>query len=131
MKKILAVALVSLMLTTQAGVDVSAATQAKGADSPAQTRADVERAGLGEKARVTVTMKDGTKRKGYVTERRDAEFILRDRETDAPTVIRYEDAARVHVDRGHSTARNTAIGVGIGAGAVIAVLAIIFASLDD
>jgi hypothetical protein len=130
LKKILALALVALVAAAQTGVSASAATDAA-QDTTAQVKPDVERAGLGEKARVTVTMKDGTKRKGYVAERRDNEFVLRDKKTDAPTVIRYEDASRVHVDHGHSTARNTAIGVGIGAGVVLTVLAIIISSIDD
>jgi hypothetical protein len=94
-------------------------------------KANVDRAGLGAKARVTVKMKDGTERKGYVSERHDADFILRDHKTDAPTTIAYADVVRVHVDHGHSTARNTTIGVLVGVGAVISVLAVLFASLDN
>lgn len=131
LKKTLALALVALLTTTQGGVKALAAPQAKDADSPESVRASVERAGLGEKARVTVRMKDGAERKGYVAERRDAEFVLRDRKTDQPAIIRYEDAARVHVDHGHSTARNTAVGVGIGAGGLLLALALILNAIDD
>ena len=126
LKKVLAAALACLAVAAQAG-----ARTVGGAQSAAEARARIERAGLGERARVTVWRRDGTKHKGYVAERRDAEFVLRDRKTDAPTIIPYADVAKVDINRGHSTARNTAIGVGIGAGAVILTLAIIFASLDD
>lgn len=130
LQKILTLALASLVVFAQSGV--RAATQAtKDADTLEKVRANVDRAGLGERARVTVKMKDGTERKGYVSERRDAEFVLRDRKTDAPAIIAYNDVARVHVDRGHSTARNTALGIGIGAGAVLVVLAALIASVDD
>jgi hypothetical protein len=130
-KKILMLALAGLLLAAQSGANAFAATQAKEVDTLEQVRASVDRAGTGAKARVTVKMKDGTERKGYVSERRDAEFVLRDRQTDAPTTIAYGDVARVHVDHGHSTARNTALGVGIGAGAVLVTLALLIASLDD
>lgn len=59
------------------------------------------------------------------------EFVLRDRKTDAPTTIRYADVSRVQANKGHSMARNVAIGVGIGVGAVVLALAIIFSSLND
>jgi hypothetical protein len=131
LKKILTLVLAGLLFATQSGAGVFAASQAtKDTDSMEKVRANVDRAGLGAKARVTVKLKDGTERKGYVSERRDAEFVLRDHKTDAPTSIAYGDVAKVHVDRGHSTARNTAIGVGIGAGVVITALALFIASLD-
>lgn len=80
---------------------------------------------------MTVRLKDGTRQKGYVAERRESDFALRDRKTDAPTAIAYKDVSEVEVNRGHSTARNTTIGVGIGAGAVLITLALLIASIDD
>jgi Flp pilus assembly protein TadB len=131
-RKILTLALACLLFATQTGASVFAASRVtQDAETLSKVRANIDRAGLGEKARVTLKLKDGTKRKGYVSERRDAEFVLRDRKTDDPTVVAYRDVNEVKIDRGHSTARNTALGVGIGAGAVIIVLAVIFASLDD
>jgi hypothetical protein len=131
-KKILTLALTALLLATQSGTTAFAASQAtKNVDTLDKIKANVDRAGLGAKARVTVKMKDGTERKGYVSERHDADFIVRDHKTDAPTTIAYADVARVHVDQGHSTARNTTIGVLVGVGAVISVLAVLFASLDN
>jgi hypothetical protein len=131
-KKILTLTLAGLLFATQTGATAFAASQAtKTPDTLEQVRASVDRAGLGAKARVTLKMKDGTERKGYVSERSDANFVLRDNKTDAPTTIAYSDVAKVHIDHGHSTARNTALGVGIGVGAVVVVLAVIFASLND
>ena len=46
-------------------------------------------------------------------------------------VQEYNDVTKLDINRGHSTARNTAIGVAIGAGAVLTTLAILIASLDD
>jgi hypothetical protein len=93
-------------------------------------RIDVNRLGTGEKARAKITLKNGTKIKGYVSEARDENFVVRDRKTDAPTTIAYADVSKVERNRGHSTARNIAIGVGIGVGAFLAIIAITLAHLD-
>lgn len=129
-RKLLAAALVALVALTQTPTTALAASP-KQAMPPAEVRAKVDRAGIGEKAKVTVWRRDGSKIKGYVAERRDEEFVLRDRKTDAPTIIPYADVTKLDINRGHSTARNTALGVGIGAGAVLLTLAILIASLDD
>lgn len=132
MKKIMTLALLLLLVQAQTGaVALAAGQSAKDGQTPDDVKVQVNRAGLGEKARVTVRFKDGTRRKGYVAEHRENDFVLRDRKTDAPTAIAYKDVEKVEINRGHSTARNTAIGVGIGAGAVILTLAILFASLND
>ena len=129
-RKMLTTALVALVALAQTNAPALAATK-KQALPAAEVRAKVDRAGIGEKAKVTVWRRDGSKVKGYVAERRDAEFVLRDRKTDAPTIIPYADVTKLDINRGHSTARNTALGVGIGAGAVLLTLAILIASLDD
>ena len=126
LKKVLAAALACLAVAAQAG-----ARTVGGAQSAAEARARIERAGLGEKARVTVWRRDGTKHKGYVAERRDAEFVLRDRKTDAPTIIPYADVAKVDINRGHSTARNVTLGALIGVGAFLTLIAVAIATSDD
>jgi hypothetical protein len=95
-----------------------------------QIKAKVAKLGLGEKAKATIRLKDGTKTKGYIARDGEEDFVIRDRKTDAPTTISYADVARVESNRGHSTAKHIAIGVGIGVGAFVAVLLIIFARLD-
>ncbi len=57
--------------------------------------------------------------------------MVRDRKTDAPTTIRYADVLKVEDNKGHSTARNIAIGVAVGVGAVLAVIGILISTLDD
>jgi hypothetical protein len=93
-------------------------------------RAKVAKLGVGEKAKATVILKDGTKKKGYIAQAGSDDFVLRDRKTDSPTTIRYTDVSKVESNRGHSTARNLAIGIGIGAGAFLAILLIAIAHLD-
>lgn len=136
-RKYLTLALVGLLLQTFAGTpSVAAVVSAKphaqrDAQTLEQLKVKVARLGVGERARVTVKFKDGTKLKGYISQVKDDEFIVRDRQTDAPSVVLYRDVARVESNRGHSTARNVAIGTAIGAGSVLTVLAVLIASLDD
>src|SRR2546421_10262923 len=92
-----------------------------------QIRIQVAKLGLGDKARATITTKDGAKIKGYVYRAGDDDFVMRDRKTDAATTIRYTDVARIERNKGHSLARNMLIGVGIGAGAVVGAILIIIA----
>jgi hypothetical protein len=132
-RKYLVVALVALLMQSVAGVPAVAAAK-KQAENDAQllegVKVKVARLGVGEKARVTVRFKDGTKLKGYISQAKDSEFIVRDRKTDAPSVVRYQDVARVDSNRGHSTARNVAIGTAIGVGSVLTILGVLIARLD-
>lgn len=95
-----------------------------------EVKSKVARLGVGAKAKATIKLKNGTKVKGYVAQTAEDDFVIRDRKTDAPTTIRYADVQKVEENRGHSTARNVAIGVAVGVGAVLAVLGIIISSLD-
>ena len=132
-RKYLVVALVALLLQSVAGVPAGAAVK-KQTENDAQlleqVKVKVARLGVGEKARVTVRFKDGTKLKGYIAQAKDSEFIVRDRKTDAPSVVRYQNVARVDSNRGHSTARNVALGTAIGVGSVLTILGILISSLD-
>ena len=84
----------------------------------------VARLGVGAKAKATIRLKNGTKVKGYIAQADEEDFVIRDRKTDAPTTIRYADVLKVEDNKGHSTARNIAIGVAVGVGAVLAVIGI-------
>ncbi len=95
-----------------------------------KVKAKVAKLGVGEKAKATVILKDGTKRKGYIGQAGSDDFVLRDRKSDSPSTISYGDVAKVESNKGHSTARNIAIGVGIGVGAFLAIVFITIAHLD-
>ena len=99
---------------------------------PASETADsvkiqISKLGLGEKAKATIRLKDGKKVKGYVGRTGDDDFVIRDRKTDTPTTIHYIDVARVERNGGHSTARNVALGLSIGAAGAITTLLLILA----
>jgi hypothetical protein len=95
-----------------------------------QVKIQVAKLGIGDKARATITTRNGVKTKGYVFSAGDDDFVIRDRKTDAPTTIRYTDVARIERNQGHSMARNVLIGVGIGAGALLAAIFITIRHLD-
>lgn len=133
-RKYLVVALVALLLQSFNAVPAAVAAQktqlVNDAELLEQVKVKVARLGVGERARVTVRFKDGVKLKGYIAQVKDTEFVVRDRKTDAPSVVLYRDVARIESNRGHSTARNVALGTAIGVGSVLTVLGILIASLD-
>jgi len=129
LKTFLAFFVSGLLLLAVAVQPANAATQNSAGTE--QIKSQVARLGVGAKAKATVRLNNGTKLKGYVSQANEDDFVLRDGKTDAPTTIRYADVAKVDSNKGHSMARNVAIGVAIGVGAVVATLAIIFASLND
>ena len=128
MKSYLTCLLASLLLLTTISQPVSA--QTGDAATVEKIKIKIARLGVGEKAKATVILKDGTKTKGYIAPAGEDDFILRDRKTDGASTIRYNDVAKVESNRGHSTARNIGIGVGIGVGALLAIIAITLAHLD-
>ena len=130
-RSFLSLALVGLMMQGFNVAPVFAAQRNDETESIEKVRLKAAKLGVGDKARVTVRMKDGTKIKGFITQAGANDFTVRDRKTGDPTTILYRDVAKLEDNRGHSTLRNVLIGVGIGAGAFFAVIVIIFASLDD
>ncbi len=129
MKTLLNFALTLLLTNFLALGSVTA--QSKTELTPEQARSKIVRLGTGAKAKVTVYYKDGHKLKGYVSQAGENDFVLRDRKTDAATTIAYSDLSKIDDNRGHSTARNTLLGVAIGIGAVIIVVGIAIARAFD
>ena len=122
--------LASVVFITGVSVPVTAQQRNSEGAILEKIKAKVAKIGVGEKAKATVILKDGTKTKGYIGQAGSDDFVLRDRKTDSPTTILYSDVSKVESNRGHSTARNLGIGIGIGAGAFLAILLISIAHLD-
>jgi len=127
MKTYLTCLLASALLLATISVPIAAQANAQTVEA---IRIKIAKLGVGEKAKAKVTLKDGTKSKGYIAQAGDDDFVLRDRKTDAPTTIRYVDVSKVESNKGHSTARNLGLGIAIGAGAFLAILLISIAHLD-
>jgi hypothetical protein len=130
MKQYLICLLASLLLLSTIALPVVAKQGDTQATSVEKIKAKVAKLGVGSKAKATVYLKQGTKIKGYIAQAGEDEFVLRDRKTDAPTTIHYTDVAKVESNRGHSTARNLAIGIGIGAGGLLLAILAVIAHLD-
>ena len=130
MKTFLSILIAVLLLSGTATPTVSARQSGGQAPTAEAVMSKIARLGLGSKAKATIRLKNGTKVKGYVAQAGEADFVMRDRKTDAPTTIRYADVLKVEDNKGHSTARNIAIGVAVGVGAVLAIIGITIAHLD-
>ena len=130
MKQYLTCVLASLLVLSTLALPVAA----KQGDTQAMTiekiKIKVAKLGVGSKAKATAYLKNGTKVKGYIAQAGNDDFVVRDRKTDAPTTVRYVDVAKVESNRGHSTARNLAIGLGVGAGGLLLVILAVIAHLD-
>ena len=122
--------LASVLFVFSIAMPVAAQQSNSNGTTVEKVKGKVAKLGVGEKAKATVILKDGTKKKGYIGQAGSDDFVLRDRKTDSPTTISYNDVAKVESNKGHSTARNLAIGIGIGAGALLAIIFITIAHLD-
>ena len=80
----------------------------------AKVKAGVVRRGTGERSRVTVKLRDGTKLKGYISRAGDDSFAVTDTGTGRTSTVAYGDVAQVKGRGGLSTAAKIGIGVGIG-----------------
>ena len=130
MKRYLTCLIASMLVVVNISLPVAAQQDIAEGAMVEKVRIKVAKLGVGEKAKASVILRDGKKAKGYIAQAGNDDFVLRDRKTDSPTTIRYSDVAKVDSNRGHSTARNIAIGVGIGVGAFLAIIAITLAHLD-
>lgn len=124
---LLVAAILFLATTSQPAVASQSGSQAPTVEA---VKSKIARLGVGAKAKATIKLKNRTKVKGYVAQADEEDFVIRDRKTDAPTTIRYADVLKVEDNKGHSTARNIAIGVAVGVGAVLAIIGITIAHLD-
>lgn len=130
MKTTLALLLAGFILLCGLPSQVVAQQSSKSEVSAEAIKTKVARLGVGAKAKATVKLKDGTKIKGYIAQAGQDDFVVRDRKNDSPTTVHYTDVLKVEENRGHSTARNIAIGVAIGVGAFLTIIAIAIAHLD-
>lgn len=84
---------------------------------------------LGSGAKVTVSLKDGTKVKGSISQIHEDSFDLTVEKQTQSSVISYRDVENVK-RRGWSNTAKIGLGVGIGAAVVVAVIVVALASMD-
>lgn len=112
---VLAGLLISITICVRSG-DASS-KEDKQTQLAARVKADVAKRGVGEKAGVTVKLRDKTEVKGYVYQAGEDNFVVRNPKTAEDTTVAYRDVTAVK-GKGLSKGAKIAIGVGIAATAV-------------
>lgn len=95
----------------------------------AKVKEKIKKLGIGERTKIKVKTYGGTTYQGYVSAANDDDFVVADKNGD-PNTIKYADVDKVG-GRNLSTGAKIGIGIAIGVGAVIAFIAIAFASIND
>jgi hypothetical protein len=104
---------------------VSAAPQGeREARQASKVKAKIARRGVGEKARVTVKLRNGTEVKGYVSRAGEDSFAVTDSKTGGATTIAYRDVKEVE-GKGLSKAAKIAIYAGAAVGIAVVVLGLL------
>ncbi len=123
-KKCLSLVFISLLVFAANAETVSAQSKTDN-DAPtvAKIKANILKRGTGEKSKVVVKMKDGTKLKGYISQTGEDSFNLTDSKTKQTNAVAYRDVAQVK-KQGLSKGAKIVIGVGIGAAVTVVVIAV-------
>jgi hypothetical protein len=124
MKRPITLALAVLVFNLALVGTASASTDAdKAAKRAEKVKAGIQKIGVGRDSRVEVTLNDGTKLKGYVSEIKDGSFVVTSGGTNAVTEVPYPNARNVKGNNLSSGAK-IAIAAGIIAGIIILTLAL-------
>ncbi len=122
-RTLLSLVLVGLLIQGLNAAPVRAAQGNDDAQAVEKVRVKVAKIGTGDKTRVTVRKKDGTKIKGTISQAGADDFTVRDRKTNATTTIPYSDVAKLEDNRG-SSLKNVLIVVGVGVVAFVVLIGI-------
>lgn len=124
LKKYCVFALIILIFGAANTGTIFAISQTENQTSSAEkAKRTVAKAGVGEKTRVKMTLRDGTKLTGYIKEAGDNSFTLIDKKTRNTATVLYADVAKIKADK-LSTLAKIGIGIGIGVAAYIVVIAV-------
>src|SRR5258708_306779 len=96
LKKIISLSLAALLFHAFNAMPANAVAQTSQKESCVEkVKADVAKRGVGEKARVTVKLQDGSKLKGYISQAGADSFALTDSKTGQTTTLAYRDVIQV------------------------------------
>jgi len=125
LKKSLALALAVLMLQVMISVQTASAGPVvdKQEKLAGKVKEGISKLGVGKDARVAVKLRDKTILAGYISEANEDSFVVSNAETGNATTVAYTNVTQV---KGHnlSTGAKIAIGIAIGVGVTLIVLAI-------
>ncbi|MCU1267114.1 MAG: hypothetical protein JWM21_3432 [Acidobacteria bacterium] len=124
-KKLLSLVLAVLLLNV-IGVKIASAAskEEKQARFAEKVKEGIHRLGVGEAARVEVTLRDKTKLKGYISEVGADNFVVVDAKRGEAATVAYPQVKQIKGNN-LSTGAKIAIGIGIGVGITILVLLLI------
>ena len=88
-------------------------------EQSAKFRSEVQKRGMGEQARVKVTLRDQTEVKGYISQIGAESFQVTDNKSGRATTIGYQEVRKLRKP-GLSTGAKIAIVAGVGLGVAIA-----------
>jgi len=127
-KKCLSLVFIGLLMFAANLQIISAQTNS--GNSVEKVKTAVVRRGTGEKSKVVVKMKDGTKKKGYISQTGEDSFDLTDSKTKQTTAVAYRDVAQVK-KQGLSKGAKIALGIGIAAAVTVVVLGVAISNAAD
>jgi len=127
-KKCLSLVFIGLLMFAANLQIISAQTNSS--NSVEKVKTAVVRRGTGEKSKVVVKMKDGTKMKGYISQTGEDSFDLTDSKTKQTTAVAYGDVAQVK-KQGLSKGAKIALGIGIAAAVTVVVLGVAISNAAD
>ena len=123
-KKLVSLVMAVLLLHAVGVVSLPAfARTTQGEERAAKVRAEVARRGVGKKAGVRVRLQNGEKLKGYISQTGQDSFTVTDKDGQTRTLA-YGDVTEVKGRGGLSLGAK----LGIGAGILVGVLAIVYAA---
>ena len=117
-KKTFALLISGMILAMSIALQPAQAQAGRDADA-ARARLKVDQVGVGSNARVEVKLLDGTKLKGYISDREQDSFTVTDRKTGASSVVRYVEVSEVKKSGGGMSTKSwLVIGSAIAGAAV-------------
>ncbi|MEP7272886.1 MAG: hypothetical protein ABI882_15400 [Acidobacteriota bacterium] len=111
---LLACSLIWMLAFTEPAVAKS--KMEKDAQRSEKVKTGIARLGVGEEARVVVTLRDGRKVAGYVKATGEDSFVIADSKTGEATTVPYPDVAQVQGHNLSRTAKIAIIALAIGVG---------------
>jgi len=125
LKRVLAVTLVTILFCTLVSVQSASADskEEKQARFAEKVKTGISKLGVGKDALVEVKLRDKTKLAGYIDGVSEGSFVVANMKTGNLTSVAYSEVTQV---KGHnlSTGAKIAIGVAIGVGITLILLAI-------
>jgi hypothetical protein len=129
-RKILCVLLaIALANVTSAGLGWSDSRTDKQARTAEGIKVDVAKLGLGDKARVTVRLRNKSKLQGYISQKGEDSFSITDSKSGQTSIVAYRDVAEVNHKGLSKGEKITVIGVIVGIFVVVSIL--VGVHLDD